>query len=94
MLRDLFGNPFRPFPPKSEQKAWNQKLRHWRQWSNGRILKSAQSIYDEHAFDRLPDLANLLEEAGCEAPEILEHCRNQGVHARGCWVLDLLLGKK
>jgi hypothetical protein len=56
------------------------------------VTSLASSIYQEHAFDRLPILADALEEAGCNNAEILSHCRN-GEHARGCWAVDLLLGK-
>ena len=54
----------------------------------------ACGVYDERAFDRLPILADALEEAGCDDPEILKHCRGEGPHVRGCWALDLLLGKE
>jgi hypothetical protein len=54
----------------------------------------AQAIYDEGAFDRLPVLADALEETGCTNADILGHCRGPGPHVRGCWVVDLLLGKK
>ena len=53
----------------------------------------AQSIYDARAFDRLPLLADALEDAGCADADILSHCRTPGEHVRGCWVVDLLLGK-
>jgi hypothetical protein len=52
------------------------------------------AIYDERAFDRLPILADALEEAGCTNPEMLDHCRQPGAHARGCWVVDALPGRK
>ena len=57
-------------------------------------VKLAQGIYEERAFDRLPILADALEDAGCDNADILSHCRGPGPHARGCWVVDLLLGKK
>jgi len=57
-------------------------------------LKLASAIYDDRAFDRLPDLADGLEEAGCNSPEILTHCREPGPHVRGCWAVDLILGKE
>jgi hypothetical protein len=58
------------------------------------VVKLAQVIYDDKAFDRMPVLADALEEAGCVNPDVLSHCRQQGaVHARGCWVIDLLLNK-
>jgi hypothetical protein len=53
----------------------------------------AEGIYADRAFDRLPILADALEDAGCDAAELLTHFRGPGVHARGCWALDLVLGK-
>ena len=50
-------------------------------------------IDDDRAFDRLPVLADALQDAGCDNADILTHCRSGGEHVRGCWVLDLLLGK-
>jgi hypothetical protein len=58
------------------------------------VVRLAQSIYDDRAFDRLPVLADALEEPGCTNAEILAHCRLPGEHVRGCWVVDLLLGKE
>jgi hypothetical protein len=63
-------------------------------WRIPEVVASAQAIYDGRAFDRLPILADALEEAGCENREILDHCRMPGPHVRGCWVVDLLLGKE
>jgi hypothetical protein len=51
----------------------------------------AQTIYDEHAFDLLPVLADALEEAGCSDAVILDHLRDGGPHARGCFALDSCL---
>lgn len=67
---------------------------HWLSWNDGTIPKLAQPIYHERAFDRLPILADALEEAGCHDADILGHCRQPGEHARGCWLIDLLLGKE
>ncbi|MFO0842693.1 MAG: hypothetical protein U0797_09910 [Gemmataceae bacterium] len=53
----------------------------------------AVAVHEERAFDRLPILADALEEAGCDEPEFLGHLRGPGPHVRGCWALDLLLGK-
>ena len=60
-----------------------------RAWNDGTIHKMAQSIYDDCAFDRLPLLADALEDAGCTDAAILSHCRQSGEHVRGCWVVDL-----
>ncbi len=65
----------------------------WLAWNDGAIRKIAQTIYDARAFDRLPLLADALEDAGCTDAAVLSHCREPGEHVRGCWVVDLLLGK-
>jgi hypothetical protein len=83
LVRCLFGNPFRPVVPDPV----------WLRWNDGIIPRLAQGIYHERAFDRLPILADALEEAGCTNPEMLDHCRQPGTHARGCWVVDALLGR-
>jgi hypothetical protein len=53
----------------------------------------AQNIYQDRTFENLPLLADALEDAGCTDAAILSHCRKPGVHVRGCWAVDLLLGK-
>jgi hypothetical protein len=85
LIRDIFGNPFRPRPPVDSS---------WLSWNDGLIPKLAQAIYDDRIFDRLPILADALEEASCADADILNHCRQPGEHVRGCWVVDLLLGKR
>jgi hypothetical protein len=84
LLRDLFG-PL-PFGPISRNPLWFA-------WNNRTVPKIAQTIYDDRAFDRMPILADALEEAGCGHTDILNHCRSDGPHVRGCWVVDLVLGK-
>jgi hypothetical protein len=81
LLHDLWG-PL-SFRPMSIDSAW----------LTPKVVQLTQSIYDNRAFDRLPALADALEQAGCHDADILGHCRRPGVHVRGCWVLDLLLGK-
>jgi hypothetical protein len=79
LLRDIFGNPFRPvvFEPP---------------WITSDVSAMAKGIYFDRAFDRLPILADALQEAGCDSTEILTHCRNTNLlHARGCWVIDSIL---
>jgi hypothetical protein len=63
-------------------------------WLTSTATALAEAIYTDRAFDRLPILADALEEAGCTDAEILAHCRAPGPHMRGCWVIDLLLGKE
>jgi hypothetical protein len=84
LLRDLFGDPFQPLPAFAPS---------WLAHKDGHVVKLAQSIYDDRAFDRLPLLADALEEAGCHDADILAHCRQPGDHVRGCWAVDLVLGK-
>jgi hypothetical protein len=83
LLREIFGNPFQPTfcHPK------------WLTWEGGTVVRLAKQIYQEYDFASLPVLADALEEAGCIDPNILGHCRRPGEHARGCWAVDLLLGK-
>jgi hypothetical protein len=84
LLRDLFG-PL-PFRAVAIDPAWLA-------WGGGTVVKLAAAAYDERAFDRLPILADALEEAGCADEAVLAHLRGPGPHVRGCWALDLLLGK-
>jgi hypothetical protein len=83
-LRDLFGNPCRTVRADPL----------WLAWHDGTVRNLAQAIYTEWAFDRLLILADALEDAGCDNTDILAHCRRPGEHVRGCWVIDLLLGKE
>jgi hypothetical protein len=62
-------------------------------WFKPEVIALAQTIYDERAFARLPDLADTVAAAGCTEAEVLEHLRSKGPHARGCWVIDLILAK-
>jgi hypothetical protein len=81
LIRELFGNPFRPVTLNPA-------------WRTSNVTGLAQSIYDDRAFDRLPILADALEDAGCDNADILNHCRQPGEHVRGCWVVDLVLGRE
>jgi len=81
ILRDVFGNPFRP----ASIAPFSLTLK---------VVALAHEIYDNYAFDRLPGLAEALKEAGCDNQEILDHCRAPGPHVRGCWVVDAVLGKE
>jgi hypothetical protein len=63
-------------------------------WRTSTVVALARGIDEEKAFDRLPILADALQDAGCDNDDLLEHCRGRGVHVRGCWVVDLVLGKE
>jgi hypothetical protein len=58
------------------------------------VVKLAQAIYDGRAFERMPILADALEEAGCQHRDIVGHCRQPGEHVRGCFVVDLIVGRE
>lgn len=62
-------------------------------WLTGDVVALARGIQSDGAFERLPVLADALMDAGCDDADILGHCRSGGPHARGCWVVDLVLGK-
>ena len=62
-------------------------------WLTPTVAAIAAGTYQDRAFDRLPVLADALEDAGCDQSELLAHCRSGGPHVLGCWVVDLLLGK-
>jgi len=84
ILHDLVGNPFQP-------------VRFEPEWRTDAVMGLAQGIDDDHAFDRLPILADALLEADCDEEAILRHCRGSEPHAadplhvRGCWVIDRIL---
>jgi hypothetical protein len=82
LLRDLFA-PFHCGDLRPGCLAWN----------DGMLDRLARAIHENKAFQDLPILADALEEAGCTDPAILDHCRGPGPHVRGCWVVDLILGK-
>jgi hypothetical protein len=80
MIRELFRNPCNP-------AVFNFR------WRTADVLALAGGIDADQAFDRLPILADALTDAGCDSEDILAHCRSGGLHVRGCWAVDLILGK-
>lgn len=80
VIKDIVYNPFRTVPFDSS-------------WRTESVVGLARGIYDDRAFDRLPVLADALEDAGCDDAEVLGHCRGDGFHVRGCWLIDTALGK-
>jgi hypothetical protein len=79
LLRDIFGNPFHhvSFDPS---------------WRTEAVVALARGIYREGAWEVTSVLADALEDAGCDCPQLLEHCRASGPHWKGCWCVDLVLG--
>jgi hypothetical protein len=80
LLREILGNPFCPL---TLDPAWKTPT----------VLLLARSLYEERRFEDMPVLADALEEAGCTDAELLGHLRSPGPHVRGCWGLDVVLGK-
>lgn len=88
LFRDVIGNPFQPVTINPA-------------WLTPSVIAVAQAAYEVRSLpsghldpNRLAVLADALEEAGCTDASILAHCRSIGVHVRGCWAVDALLGKK
>jgi len=78
-VREILGNPLRPVTLDPS-------------WRTETVVAIASLIEAERAFDRLPILADAVEEAGCDDGPLLDHCRGPGPHAPGCWALDAILG--
>jgi hypothetical protein len=92
ILRDIFGNPFRPSPPLPPAVlAWNA----------GTVRRIAEGIYQERQLPagtldnaRLGVLADALLDAGSDDDDLIRHCRSEGPHYRGCWAVDRVLGRE
>jgi hypothetical protein len=81
-LYDIFGNPFRPVEFSPE-------------WRTDTAVALARQMYESREFSAMPILADALQDAGCDNDDILNHCRDTTLtHVRGCWVVDLVLGKE
>jgi hypothetical protein len=92
LLRDIFGSPFRATPAVDPA---------WLGWRDGAVSRLARAAYDDRRLPegtldsaRLAVLADALEDAGCTDPVLLGHLRGPGPHVRGCWAVDLVLGKE
>jgi hypothetical protein len=80
LVRCIFGNPFQPVAVDPG-------------WLTPGVVELARTIYEARMFERMPELAGALGRAGCDDADILAHCRQPGEHVRGCWAVDLILGK-
>jgi hypothetical protein len=81
LLLDISGNPFRP-------------VRFNAAWRTDTAVALARAMYESRDFSAMPILADALQDAGCDSNDVLNHCRGDGPHVRGCWVVDLVLGKE
>jgi hypothetical protein len=81
LARDIFSNPFRP-------------ITFIESWRTDTAIALARTMYDSREFSAMPILADALQDAGCDNEDVLNHCRDpRQIHIRGCWVVDLVLGK-
>jgi hypothetical protein len=88
LLRCILGNPFRPATVSPA-------------WRTPQVVDLAQAAYEQRELPagtldlaRLAVLADALEDAGCDQADLLTHLRGPGPHVRGCWAVDLILGKQ
>ncbi|QEG32421.1 hypothetical protein GobsT_72760 [Gemmata obscuriglobus] len=80
LLRDIFGDLFNPAALSPE-------------WITDTAVALSREMYHSRDFSAMPILADALQDAGCDSKIVLAHCRGPGPHVRGCWVVDLVLGK-
>ncbi|QJW95093.1 hypothetical protein FTUN_2619 [Frigoriglobus tundricola] len=83
LLRDIFGDRGAVLTSPEWQEAWRTDT----------AIALARQMYESRDFGAMPILADALQDAGCDNADILTHCRGPGPHVRGCWVVDLVLGK-
>ena len=81
MLREVIGQPL---PPGYLLIAV----------AHDTAVSLARQMYESRNFTAMPILADALQDAGCDNEDILAHCRGDGPHVRGCWVVDLVLGRE
>lgn len=81
LLRDIVGEWFDPVMFLSE-------------WRSSQAVALAAAMYRDREFDRMPELGDFLAATGCAEPRVLDHCRSPGLHVRGCWVVDGVLGRR
>src|SRR5262245_37533390 len=91
ILREVFGNPFQLAVVRPVRLCSSEKV----------IINMATAIYEERSMPggtldqrRLAILSDALEESGCTDTALLSHLRGPDAHVRGCWALDLILGRE
>lgn len=95
LVREILGNPFqeRTIVPEWMFTGGRGLIPRWATRVSETAKLLADGIQADQAFERLPILADALEESGCTDTDMLAHLREPGRHVRGCWALDLVLGK-
>ena len=82
LVHEIFGNPYRPITFSPE-------------WRTDTAMSLARQMYEAREFGAMPILADALQDVGCDANDLLNHLRDTtATHVRGCWALDLVLGKE
>src|SRR5262249_4317549 len=81
LFDDVFGDAFRPVTTDLA-------------WLTSTVVSLASQMYESRDFGAMPILADALQDAGCDNDDILTHCLGPGPHVRGCWVVDLVLGRE
>jgi hypothetical protein len=81
LIREVFGPSLAPITVDPD-------------WRTDTAVTLAAQMYESRDFSPMPILADALQDAGCDNEDILSHCRSDGPHVRGCWVVDLVLGKE
>jgi hypothetical protein len=99
IVRDVIGNPFQPIALKKTTRQLDGKRVRARvfapAWRTDTVVSLAEQMYAANEFSATPILADALQDAGCNYEDVLSHCRDTSlVHVRGCWVVDLVLGKQ
>lgn len=82
LLREVVGPTL--FRPRPVDPAWLL--------ANDRAAQRVAEEIEAGAVEYYPILGDALEDAGCNDPAVLAHCRDHAEHVRGCWLVDLLLG--
>jgi hypothetical protein len=81
ILRCIFGNPFHPVTLDPS-------------WLTSTVTTLARTMYDTRDFSAMPIMADALQDAGCADEQVLSHCRGDGAHVRGCFLVDILTGRE
>lgn len=84
LLRDIFGADL----------DWSASAPCQAARQHGTVQVLAHRLYDERSFEMMPALGESLETVGCADELVLKHCRQSGLHVRGCWVVDWVLDKR
>lgn len=80
LLNEIVGNPFESIDIESS-------------WLTEHVVRLANEHDRTPSRELMLQLHSALCQAGCNDEKILNHCLIPFSHPRGCWLIDLLLGK-